>query len=319
MRELTRSNDPVLVSYLRTELARQGIESVLLDAYGSSVLAPINVTAAQRIMVDDEDYWDAWIVYETAEDRVTHDTLLDGQVTLWQPRDGFRVAIDPVILAACVPAQAGDRVLDVGSGTGAAALALLARTPFAWATGIEIQPELVALSRRSARDNSLGDRITFGEGDIAKPVPWLGDAVFDHVMSNPPYIADHTGRTPKNPSRALATMESTTDLRHWIDFMTSRLRDGGTFAMIHRDDRLDEVLEDLSGPYGDFRVLELFPMDDGRSAKRCVVTAVKGGENLEPKILTLTLHQSDGSYTPQAEAILRDAAPAPIFEGGDTA
>ena len=317
MRELTRSDDPVLISYLRTELARSGIESVLLDGFGSSVLAPMNVTAMPRLMVDDDDYWDAWVIYEMAEDRITEDPILGGRMKLLQPVDGFRVAIDPVMLAACVPIQAGDRVLDVGTGTGAAAFALLAREPFAWVTGVDIQSELVVLARHAAIHNGVEDRATFIAGDIAGEIPALSGQLFDHVISNPPYIADHTGRVPKNPARARATIESTTDLLHWISFKVRFLRDGGTFAMIHRDDRLDEVLEDMGGNLGDLKVLELFPMDDGRSATRCLVTAVKGAER-KPEIRTrLTLHNPDGSFTDTVQAILRDAAPAPILTEED--
>ncbi len=313
MRELTRSNDPVLISYLCTELTRNGIENVLLDGFGSSVLAPMNATAMQRLMVDEDDYWDAWVIYEMAEERVSEDPILGGRMTLLQPKDGFRAAIDPVLLAACVPVRAGDHVLDVGAGTGAVALSVLAREPFAWTTGIEIQPELVALARRSAALNDVDARARFIVGDVAQPMPQLANQLFDHVASNPPYIADQTGRVPKNPARALATIESTTDLLHWIGFMVGALRDGGTFAMIHRDDRLDEVLGDMDGDLGELRVLELFPMDDGRGAKRCIVTAVKGAPRQTAIRRRLILHNADGSYTDDVQSILRDAVPAPIL------
>ena len=59
----------------------------------------------------------------------TVDHLLNGRVALEQPRDGYRVAIDPVFLAAAVPAKSGNKILELGVGTGAAALCLLARIP----------------------------------------------------------------------------------------------------------------------------------------------------------------------------------------------
>ena len=66
MREIARSNDPVFLSYLQAELAADGIEALVLDAYASSVLQPMNMTALQRVMVPDDDYWPAWAVVEEA-------------------------------------------------------------------------------------------------------------------------------------------------------------------------------------------------------------------------------------------------------------
>ena len=100
MRELTRSNDPVFLSYLRAELGAEGIEALVLDAFASSVLEPMNMTALQRVMVTDDDYWRAWTVVEEAEGRISEDTVLGGRVHLLQPKVGFRAAIDPILLAA---------------------------------------------------------------------------------------------------------------------------------------------------------------------------------------------------------------------------
>ena len=100
MRELTRSNDPVFLSYLRAELSAEGIEALMLDAFASSVLEPMNMTALQRVMVADEDYWPAWAINEEAEERATEDQILGGRAILLQPVTGFRAAIDPILLAA---------------------------------------------------------------------------------------------------------------------------------------------------------------------------------------------------------------------------
>jgi hypothetical protein len=83
MRELTRSNDPVLISYLRTELAREGIDCLLLDGYASSVLEPINLTAQQRLMVGEPDYWASWAVLADAEGFGDEDELLGGRISVF--------------------------------------------------------------------------------------------------------------------------------------------------------------------------------------------------------------------------------------------
>lgn len=306
MRELTRSNDPVFLSYLRAELSAEGIEALMLDAFASSVLQPMNMSALQRVMVIDEDYWPAWAITEEAEERVTEDQILGGRATLLQPVTGFRAAIDPILLAATVPAETGDQVLDVGTGSGAAVIALLARIQNISVTGMDVQPGLIAMASRSAVRNDFENQARFINIDIARPSGVVDAMMFDHVMSNPPFLPADSGQRPKDPARALATIESSADLKAWILFMNDHLRDQGTLSIIHRADRVSEILDALGGGYGDLKIIECVPVDDGRPVKRAIVQAVKGATSTEIILGSLTLHDADGSYTDAAQAILRD-------------
>ena len=307
MRELTRSNDPVFLSYLRAELSAEGIEALMLDAFASSVLEPMNMTALQRVMVADEDYWPAWAINEEAEERATEDQILGGRAILLQPVTGFRAAIDPILLAASVPVETGDQVLDVGTGSGAAVIALLARLKNISVTGMDVQPGLIAMGARSAVRNDFKLPPRFIGVDIAHPSPTVDAMMFDHVMSNPPFLPVDRGQRPKDLARALATIESSADLKTWIQFMDDHLRDRGTLSVIHRADRVPEILDALGGGYGDLKILECVPVDDGRPVKRAIVQAVKGASTTEVIRGSLILHNVDGSFTDAAQAILRDA------------
>ena len=114
------------------------------------------------------------------------DTLLGGRLRLFQPRRGYRVAIDPVLLAAAVAADAGERVLDAGAGTGAASLCLAARVPGCVVTGVERDPELLALATTNVRANGLEGRITVAAGDLTALPAGLRATTFDRVMTNLP-------------------------------------------------------------------------------------------------------------------------------------
>ena len=307
MREVARSNDPVFLSYLQAELAADGIEALVLDAFASSVLQPMNMTALQRVMVSDDDYWAAWAVVEEAEDRISEDSILDGRMTLLQPKSGFRAAIDPILLAASVPAAAKDQILDCGTGTGAAAFALAARVRDASVTGIDVQPDLIALATRAAHRNASEEQTRFLLVDIAAPPASFARQMFDHVMSNPPFLGAAHGQIPADPARALATVESTADLATWLGFMAGRLRDGGTLSMIHRRERIDEITAAFAGRFGDIKCLELVPVDDGRPVKRAIVQATKGAQVADMTTGRIVLHEADGRFTDAAQQVLRDA------------
>ena len=238
---------------------------------------------------------------------VTQDALLGGRVRLCQPAEGYRAAIDPVLLAAAVPARAGERVLDLGCGAGAAALCLLARVPGVEVTGLELQAPLARLAAANAELNGLAGRFAVVEGDILRPPPALAADGFDRVMLNPPYLAAGANRSPGGSARALATHEGDAGLGDWLETALALLKPKGGLLVIHRADRLDALLADLRGRAGDIRVFPLWPAA-GRPAKRVLVAARKSVAG--PLVLAagLVLHAADGSFTPEAEAVLRAAA-----------
>ena len=100
---------------------------------------------------------------------LTEDRLLGGRVTLLQPQGGLRAGHDAVLLAAAVPARAGDRVLELGCGSGAAFLCLAARVPDLTILAVEREPGLASLARQNAERNGLAGRVTVIEGDVAEP------------------------------------------------------------------------------------------------------------------------------------------------------
>jgi len=97
---------------------------------------------------------------------ITEDGFLGNRIRLRQPADGYRAAIDPVLLAAAVSVSNGDSVLDAGAGTGAAAVCLAARVPSFRIAALEIQPALAGLARENAAINGFEDRLTVHQGDV---------------------------------------------------------------------------------------------------------------------------------------------------------
>lgn len=236
---------------------------------------------------------------ELGEREVSLDALLGGRVRLLQPKDGLRAAIDPVFLAASVPALSGQSVLEVGCGSGAAALCLAARVPGVSVTGLDIQTDLIQLAHDSADLNRMAERVSFVAGDLLAPPATIRERRFDHVMANPPFAKRGTGRISPDRGKALASVEGAADLAAWVEFCIARVTLGGTVTFIHRADRAGEVASLFAA--GGLATL-VVPL----GSKRVLVHGNKQSGGSVRYMTGLNLHQADGTFSPQAEAVLRD-------------
>ena len=241
--------------------------------------------------------------------------LLNGRVVCLQSKTGYRAAIDPVFLAAAIDANAGDRVLDVGSGTGAASLCLAARVQGVEITGIEIQPEYAEMARKSAGLTGVEKQINFITADLTALPTSEKFREFDHVMTNPPYIMEGKGRLPLDKTKARATLESNVALDQWIFHCLKMTRSRGIFTIIHRAERLEHIMASITGVLGNIVVFPLWPSRISRnknkpiSANRIIISGRKGVKS--PGVLSsgMALHEGrDGRYTSEAYSILTHAS-----------
>lgn len=247
----------------------------------------------------------------TGSGDIDRTALLGGRVTLFQPVSGYRAAIDPVLLAAAVPARTGENVMELGCGTGAALLCLAARVPGLHVTGLEIQAPAADLARRSAGESGLDGRVTVLDGDMAQARPDLRANSFDHVMANPPFWA--AGHHTPSPSghKAASHGEMIGDLDLFVRAALRLLKSRGRLTVIYPAERLDHLLSLLVGRFGDVRVLPLWPRA-GLPARRVIVAARRDARGPLSLLPGLVLHGPEQGYTPEAEAILRDAAALPL-------
>ncbi len=240
---------------------------------------------------------------------LTCNDFLGGRVRLWQPRSGYRAGVDPVLLAASVPAQAGQSVLELGCGAGAAIQCLMARVPHLKATGVELQAGYADLARRNSEQNAA---ITVVEADLNALPNDLRQEQFDHVIANPPYYRAGAHSPATDAGRQIALGEDT-PLEDWINVAARRLAPRGYLHMIQRADRLPDMLAGCAGRLGSIQVLPLVPRAD-RASELVILRARKGGRAAfrlhAPLILHLgDRHVEDGeSYTPKVSAVLRDGA-----------
>lgn len=231
------------------------------------------------------------------------DRLLGGRIRFRQPVRGYRAAIDPVLLAASVPARPGEAVLEAGTGAGAAALALLARLPEIRLTGIEIDPVLAALARDNAVANGMQGRLDVIEADILA----VCSGRFAHALANPPFQPHGSGSESPLPGRRRADREPAPGmLAAWTAALSRRLLPRGSLTLVLPAARLSACLAGCrAAGLGAIAVLPVAP-HAGQAAGRILVQGRKSARGPDRLLAPLVLHAADGSFTPEAVRVLRD-------------
>ncbi|WP_163848978.1 methyltransferase [Pseudooceanicola aestuarii] len=241
---------------------------------------------------------------------LTRDSFLGGRLYLHQPQKGYRAGIDPVLLAAALPLTAGQSLLDLGCGAGAAALCAGARVPGLRLAGLERQAFYADLARRNARN--AGQQMDVFEGDLTQMPAALKQRRFDHVIANPPYFRRDASLSSVNHRREGAMGEKT-PLAAWVDAAARRCRPRGLVTFINRAERLPDLMHAFAEALGSFELKPLIPRA-GRAAQLVLLRGRKEGRAGFRLHDGMVLHRgarhtSDRSdYTDETQAILRNAA-----------
>lgn len=248
-----------------------------------------------------------------AEEDLSRDAFLGGKVMLRQPKKGYRAGVDPVLLAAAVPARPGQSVLELGCGAGQAFLCLAARVAGLQCTGVELQGAYAELARRNAAENHAAATVV--EADLSDLPADLRQRQFDHVIANPPYYRAGAHVQAQDTGRRTALGEET-PLDAWIAAAAKRLKPKGHMTMIQRADRLPDMLAACAGRLGSPELLPLAPRT-GRAAELVILRARKDGRAPFRLHAPLILHAAerhlkDGDdYREEIAAVLKEGAALP--------
>lgn len=230
--------------------------------------------------------------------------VLNKRVALAQPEEGFRTCIDGVLLAAACPITEGQSVLDLGCGVGSAGLCVMERVAGTALTGIDVLPEVIELAKHNALLNKVKERAHFKCIDIRD----FEGMDFDHVICNPPFF--EAGAHAPSPSAAKATAmgfgEDDMDLKDWVDCAFRSIKGTGSLSIIHRADAIDDIILAMGKRFGDTEIIPLWPKA-GKEAKRVIIRARKHRKGAARIHSGLIVHNDDGSYSDEAEAVLREA------------
>ncbi len=206
------------------------------------------------------------------------------------------------MLAAACPAKEGESVLDLGCGVGGAGFCVLRRVVDTKLTGIDIQADHIEMAQENILLNDMQGRAEFFCADVRK----YKGGLFNHVICNPPYLdaGTHMPSPSKQKATALYHGEKDISVVDWVDTGFAHLKAWGSFTMIHRADHVDKIIQALGKRFGAAEIIPLWPRS-GEMAKRVIVRALKDRKTPAQLHAGITLHEADGSYTPEADAILR--------------
>ncbi|WP_146586511.1 tRNA1(Val) (adenine(37)-N6)-methyltransferase [Puniceibacterium confluentis] len=248
------------------------------------------------------------------DEALSCDAFLGGRLRLFQPRQGYRAGIDPVLLAATVPARPGDSVLDLGCGAGVALLCLGARVPGLRLWGAELQPGYAELARRNATLNDLSADIVTADL-MSLPAP-LSQMQMQHVMANPPYF-ETARRTSANNSGRETGLSGGLDLADWVRIAARRTAPGGTVTFVQSAERLPDLAAAMTAHLGSVQLWPLAPRP-GRDPRLILMRGRKAGRAVFRLHAPLILHTGDQHpgdlehYQPQVRAVLRNAGALPF-------
>ena len=214
-----------------------------------------------------------------------------------QRTGAFCFGMDAVLLSGFAAVRQGEQALDLGTGTGIIPILLEAKSEGRHFTGLEIQPDMADMARRSVAYNHLESKIEIVTGDIKEAGRLFDLASFDVVTSNPPYMNDAHGLKNPDLPKAIARHEILCTLEDVVRSAAILLKPGGRFYMVHRPFRLAEIIYTLKQHKLEPKRMRLVHPYVDKEPNMVLIDAAKGGKQritVEPPLI---VYNKDGSYT----------------------
>jgi len=214
-----------------------------------------------------------------------------------QDPDRFCFGMDAVLLSGFATAKKGDKVLDLGTGTGIIPILMEAKSEAEHLTGLEIQPESADMALRSVQLNNLQDKISIVTGDIKEAKSLFPKASFQVITSNPPYMIGQHGLVNPHGEKAIARHEVLCTLEDVVENAAALLVPGGHFYMVHRPFRLAEIMTTLIKYRLEPKRMQLvYPYID-KEPNMVLIEAVRGGKSRMQVEKPLIVYEKPGVYT----------------------
>ena len=238
----------------------------------------------------------------------TKDSFLGGGIKIWQPKNGYRAGIDPILLAATVNVSEGQKVLDLGCGVGTASFAIGYRVKNIELHGIEIQKVFADLADLNSKENGIELKLECS--NISNLSSNITSRSFDHVIANPPYFDRNSSVRSINLSKE-KSFGDTCPISEWLKVAAKRTKPKGFVHFIVRSDRLPEMFSNMPNSLGSLVITPVISRKN-ENAKLTILHAKKNGRAgfiiSSPIILHPQKSDSREKYIPEVDKVLRNGA-----------
>lgn len=215
----------------------------------------------------------------------------------------FCFGMDAVLLSAFAKVKEGERVIDLGTGTGVIPILMEARNHTGSYTALEIQPESADMAKRSVEYNELSEKIEIVIGDIKEASTLFGASSFSVVTTNPPYMISEHGIQNDADAKTIARHEVMCNLEDVVRESARLLKPKGRFYMVHRPFRLAEIMELMVRYHIEPKRMQLvYPYID-KEPNIVLIEGVRGAKSRLTIEKPLIVYDAPGVYTEQLKQI----------------
>ncbi len=221
-----------------------------------------------------------------------------------QNKKGFCFGVDSVLLSDFAKEiKDNSEVLDLGTGTGIISILLCGKTKLKEITGIEIQEEVYEMAKRSIKLNNLEDKFKIINENILNLNNIFEKNSIDAIVTNPPYKKKNTGVINDSEKKLISRHEITANLEDFIKISKDLLKDKGEFYMVHRAERLVDILSLMRKYKIEPKILRMVCSNKNAEPKLILIKGIKNANQflkLEPN---LYIYNEDGEYTEEINKI----------------
>lgn len=215
-----------------------------------------------------------------------------------QDEEGFCFGIDSILLSDFAKGiKKGAKVLDLGTGTGIIPILLCGKTDLEKVIGVEIQEEVAKMAKRSSKLNNLEDKFEVINENILNLKNIFKNQSFDVIVSNPPYKKKNTGVINENTKKIISRHEITANLEDFIKVAKDLLKDKGEFYMVHRPERLVDILSLMRQNKIEPKVLRMVFSSEKKEPKLVLIKGIKNAKSFLKVEKNLYIYDENGNYT----------------------
>jgi tRNA1Val (adenine37-N6)-methyltransferase len=233
----------------------------------------------------------------------TLDDLFRGKIRILQKRSGYRLAMDPILLAHFASPLRGGRVIDLGTGSGVIPMILTLRGEAGEVIGLEVQPDLVDMARRTVEINGLAERVKILQGDYRHLEGLFPAQSFQHVVCNPPYHPKGKGRPSPHSVRSYARHEVSGSLEEAVQAARYLLNNKGRLWLTYSPARLSHLFIVLGQGGLEPKRLRMVHGRGEMPARMVLIEAVRGGRQGLEVLPPLIMYRRGSVYTEELEEI----------------